>query len=84
MRTKLWDEIERHGATFMEIVPSILIAILNTSYKNFLHKQIESIDFIGCGSAFLPQNLQEAFEKRFGYSCFEFVWFVGNKCNAFR
>lgn len=66
MRTKLWDEIERHGATFMEIVPSILIAILNTSYKTFQNSQLETIDFIGCGSAFLPQKLQEAFENKFG------------------
>ena len=35
LRSNLWHEIQKHGATFMEIVPSILIAILNTPYKDF-------------------------------------------------
>ncbi len=66
LRTNLWNEIEKHGATFIEVVPSILIAILNTPYKDFNKAQAKSIDFIGCGSSFLASNLQEAFEKRFG------------------
>ena len=49
----------------MEIVPSILIAILNTPYKNYKKEQVSSMRFIGCGSAFLPQNLQDAFEEKF-------------------
>ena len=47
----------------MQIVPSILIAILNTPYKDFSYQQVSSIRFIGCGSAFLPKNLQDVFEK---------------------
>ncbi len=66
MKAKLWDEVERHGATFMEIVPSILIAILNTPYRTFSHNQAKTMDFIGCGSAYLPQKLQDAFESKFG------------------
>jgi long-chain acyl-CoA synthetase len=50
----------------MEIVPSILIAILNTPYRDFSKEQVNSMKFIGCGSAFLPQNLQDAFQERFG------------------
>lgn len=66
LRTNLWNEIRRHGATFMEIVPSILIAILQTPYKDFRTSQAETMNFIGCGSSYLALNLQEAFEKRFG------------------
>ncbi|MGA1870286.1 MAG: class I adenylate-forming enzyme family protein [bacterium] len=66
VRANLWDEIERHKVTFIEIVPSIIIAILNTPYKNFTQEKVATIDFIGCGSSFLPQNLQEAFEHKFG------------------
>ena len=66
LRSNLWHEIQKHGATFMEIVPSILIAILNTPYKDFSKDQVSSMRFIGCGSAFLPQNLQDSFEEKFG------------------
>ena len=66
LRSNLWNEVQKHGATFMEIVPSILIAILNTPYKNFTEEQVTSMKFIGCGSAFLPLNLQDAFEEKFG------------------
>jgi long-chain acyl-CoA synthetase len=65
LRNNLWNEVRKHKANFMEIVPSILIAILNTPYKDFTVEQVESLDFIGCGSSFLPQNLQSEFEKKF-------------------
>ena len=65
LRSNLWNEVQKHDATFMEIVPSILIAILNTPYKNYKKEQVSSMRFIGCGSAFLPQNLQDAFEEKF-------------------
>ena len=66
LRSKLWSEVQKHRATFMEIVPSILIAILNTPYKDFSKEQVNSMRFIGCGSAFLPQNIQDAFERKYG------------------
>ncbi len=66
LRSNLWHEIQKHGATFMEIVPSILIAILNTPYKQFSKDQVSSMRFIGCGSASLPQKLQDSFEKKYG------------------
>lgn len=65
LRSNLWHEVQKHRATFMEIVPSILIAILNTPYKDFSKEQVGSMRFIGCGSAFLPQNLHGAFEEKF-------------------
>ena len=65
LRSKLWDEIEKYNATFMQVVPSILIAILNTPYKNFSKKQINSMTFVGCGSAFLPENIQDNFQNLF-------------------
>ena len=65
LRNNLWDDIKKYGATFMEVVPSILIAILNTPYKNFNVEKIRSMNFIGCGSAFLPKNVQDSFEEKF-------------------
>ncbi len=66
LRTNLWDEIERYQATFMQVVPTILITILNTPYPQFRKEQITSMEFVGCGSSFLPKHLQDTFEKRFG------------------
>ncbi len=66
LRSRLWEDVEKYSATFFEVVPSILIAILNTPYKNFKKGQVSSIDFVGCGSAYLPKSLQDAFESKYG------------------
>lgn len=66
IRNKLWEIVREFKATFFEVVPSILIAILNTPYENFDRAEIASLKFIGCGSAYLPKNLQDKFEEKFG------------------
>lgn len=65
LRTNLWNVVNKYNVTFFEIVPSILIAILNTSYPNLFETDISSLRFIGCGSAYLAQNLQEKIENKF-------------------
>jgi len=65
LRSNLWNEVQKYEATFMEMVPSILITVLNTTYKNFTKTQTKSLRFIGCGSSFLPKNLQDNFENKF-------------------
>lgn len=65
IRDKLWEVVRNHSATFFEVVPSILIAILNAPDKGFKREKIDSLKFIGCGSAYLPKNLQDDFEKKF-------------------
>ncbi len=64
-RTDFWKIIERYKITFVEIVPSIVVALLNTDYKDFNRETIASLKFIGCGSAYLSKNLQEKFETKF-------------------
>ena len=64
-RADLWKIVEEHKVTFFEIVPSILIAILNTDYKDFNKCDISSLKFVGCGSAYLSKSLQEKFEEKF-------------------
>jgi len=66
VRADLWNIIYKYKATYMVVVPSILIAIMNTPYKNFSKNKVKSIKFIGCGSAFLDHNLQDEFETKFG------------------
>jgi long-chain acyl-CoA synthetase len=66
IRTRLWSEVEKHAANYMQVVPTILITILNTKYKDFSASKSAGWEFIiGCGSAFLPQTVQEAFEEKF-------------------
>ena len=39
IRSSLWDEIEKHKATYVIVVPTILMAILNTPENNFSRKK---------------------------------------------
>ena len=66
IKSNFWKEITKYKATFVEIVPTILITILNTKYIDFDKSQKSSLDFIGCGSAYLPVNVQKKFEEKFG------------------
>ena len=66
IRSNLWDVIQSYKATYMVVVPTILMAILNTPYKDYNREKVSSMKFIGCGSAFLAKNLQDAFEEKFG------------------
>ena len=66
VRSELWDIIHEHKVTYMVVVPTILIAILNTPYDNFSKDKVKSLSFIGCGSALLDKSLQSKFEKKFG------------------
>jgi len=65
IRNGLWEIISRYKVSFFEVVPSILTAILNTPYEDFERSYISSLKFIGCGSAYLSQHLQENFERKF-------------------
>lgn len=65
IRNDLWTIINRYKVSFFEVVPSILTAILNTPYEDFDRNYISSLKFVGCGSAYLSQSLQDSFEKRF-------------------
>lgn len=66
IRLNFWKEIYKYKATFVEVVPTILITILNTKYDNYNKLQNSSLEFIGCGSAYLPLNIQKKFEEKFG------------------
>jgi len=65
LRPRLWEAVKEEKAGFFEVVPSILIAILNTPYKDYDKKNVKSMKYIGCGSSFLPKKLQDDFESKF-------------------
>ncbi|SLM30892.1 hypothetical protein MTBBW1_2510010 [Desulfamplus magnetovallimortis] len=50
----------------MEVVPSVLFSLLNTPYKNYDRLRIPHLNYIGCGSAPLPIEIQKKTEKKFG------------------
>jgi long-chain acyl-CoA synthetase len=77
IRNEIWKIVEQNEINFFNIVPTILIAMLNMPYLEFSQNRVRSMKFIACSSSFLPQKLQIEFKKRFGvpvsnlYGCSE-------------
>lgn len=65
IRLKLWELIQEHGITYIEVVPTVLYAILNL-YKDVAGHDLSSLRFVGCGSAPLQKSIQDEFQKRYG------------------
>ena len=66
IRNEIWNIVEQNGINFFNIVPTILIAMMNMSYPEFSRDQIRTMKFIACSSAILPRKLQTGFQERFG------------------
>ena len=66
VRAQFWSLIQKHNVTYVEVVPSILIALLNTPYSKNDYSNISTLKFIGCGSSKLPLECQIRFIERFG------------------
>jgi len=77
IRNEIWNLVEQNGINFFNVVPTILIAMMNMSYPEFSRDQIRTMKFIACSSAFFPRKLQTGFQERFGipvsnlYGCSE-------------
>ena len=67
IRSKFWSLIKTYNVTYVEVVPSILFAILNTPYPKNDYYEINSLRFIGCGSAMLPKERQIHFNEKYGF-----------------
>ena len=66
IRRDFWKIIAREGVTYLELVPSLLTALVNTPYPKHEYASLPSLRFIGCGSSTLPRDLQRRFIDRFG------------------
>ena len=66
IRQNFWDLIKKFNITYVEVVPSILVALLNTPYDKKNYSEIKKLKFIGCGSAPLPIELQNKIHQKFG------------------
>tara|TARA_A100001011_G_C14283249_1_gene832452 strand:- start:104 stop:1636 length:1533 start_codon:yes stop_codon:yes gene_type:complete len=65
VRINIWEYIQKYGVTYMEVVPSTLFIMVNMPYKNFSRRAIKHFKYIGCGSAPLPLDVQEAINQKF-------------------
>ncbi len=65
IRNKIWQLIEEHRATYMEVVPTVLYSILNI-YRRRVDNDTSSMRYVGCGSAPLQKAVQVEFQERFG------------------
>jgi len=62
-----WALVDRYGATFTSVMPSILAALLSMPFEG-RRGQLKGII---CGGQLLPLSLMEKFEERFGVPIFE-------------
>ena len=66
IRSKFWEIIKKYNVNYVEVVPSILVALLNTPYPKEQFSGIKSLKYMGCGSATLPLEVQVAFQEKYG------------------
>ena len=66
IRAQFWSLIQKYNVTYVEVVPSIVLALLNTPYSKNDYTNIDSLQFIGCGSSMLPLERQIQFEEKYG------------------
>lgn len=64
VRHNFWEIMQQHNVTYLQVVPTILIMILNTptSFRSF---EALNLKYIGCGSAPLASEIQAQFQERF-------------------
>ncbi|SCW72499.1 long-chain acyl-CoA synthetase [Sphingobium faniae] len=65
-RPRFWNLIRTHAITYVEVVPSVLAALLETPFAADASDFLPALRFIGCGSSTLPHELQRRFIERFG------------------
>lgn len=65
-RPRFWNLIRSQAITYVEVVPSVLAALLETPFASDASASLPALRFIGCGSSTLPNELQRRFIDRFG------------------
>ena len=66
IKQNFWNIIKKFDITYVEVVPSILVALLHVRYDEDDYSGIKRLRFIGCGSAPLPTELQNKIYQKFG------------------
>ena len=65
VRQDIWKIITDHSISYLQVVPTILFAMIATPYDEEDVKANRSLKYIGCGSAPLSIESQKKFYKRF-------------------
>ncbi|WP_340266349.1 class I adenylate-forming enzyme family protein [Sphingobium mellinum] len=65
-RPRFWSLIRDQAITYVEVVPSVLAALLETPFADDASVSLPALRFVGCGSSTLPGELQRRFISRFG------------------
>lgn len=65
IRADFWKIIKKYNINYVEVVPSVLLAILNTNYDPEEYSNITTMKYVGCGSATLPKDLQIKFIEKY-------------------
>ncbi len=77
-----WDLVERHQATWINMVPTIIAYLLNAAGKK-RRRDFPHVRFGRCASAPLPPDQQRAFERTFGVSVIECMGMTETSSVAF-
>ena len=62
---KFFKILSKENISYTQLVPTIVYILLKINYK-LDNLDLKNIIFIGCGSSFLPKDIQEKFQKKFG------------------
>ena len=65
VRRRFWQLLAKHRASYVEVVPTVLFSMLNTPYPEYDRASVARLQYVGCGSAPLPVEVQERFAERF-------------------
>jgi long-chain acyl-CoA synthetase len=65
VRASIWKIIEEHDIDYLQVVPTVLFAMLATPYDESDYKSNKTLKYVGCGSAPLSVESQNEFFERF-------------------
>ena len=65
VRASIWKLIKEHEIDYLQVVPTVLFAMLATPYDESDYKSNKTLKYIGCGSAPLSVESQNNFFAKF-------------------
>ena len=66
IKSNFWNLIKKYEITFVEMNPSMINEILNTPYEKSEITGLNSLEFIGCDSKLLQEDIQMKFMDTYG------------------
>jgi long-chain acyl-CoA synthetase len=63
LRANFFEALKKHEINYVEIVPSVLLMLVNLKHKRV---DLPHLEFVGCGSSTLPLDSQKRFMELYG------------------